>query len=101
MNEFSDIGDQRLAGAALQKSEEKFSKGFRFSPAAMFIDGIDTDCFLDINEAFERISGYRPEEVVGRTLSELGLFSRFACLGRSTKTCSGGGELLQTGKSKS
>jgi PAS domain S-box-containing protein len=40
----------------------------------MFIDGIDKVCLLDVNEAFERISGYRSEEVVGRALSELGLF---------------------------
>ena len=34
------------------------------------IDG-DTYCYLDVNEALERVSGYRRDEVVGRTIDEL------------------------------
>ena len=54
---------------ALRKSEEKFAKAFRDSPAAMLLAKIEGEGnrIIDANEAFERVTGYRREEVIGRT----------------------------------
>jgi two-component system, cell cycle sensor histidine kinase and response regulator CckA len=73
---FSDITDRKFMENALRKSEEKFSKAFRSSPAAMCIVDVDGDSrFLEINETFERVTGYQRDEIIGRTSNELGLYA--------------------------
>ena len=73
--QFSDITNRKQVEDALRKSEEKFSKAFRSSPAPMCIVDIDRNaCFMEVNEAFERITGYPHDEVIGRTSTELGLY---------------------------
>jgi PAS domain S-box-containing protein len=73
---FSDITDRKLIENALRKSEEKFSRAFRSSPAAMCIVDVDRNStFLEINETFERITGFRRDEIIGRTSTELGLYA--------------------------
>jgi len=73
--EFSDITNRRLMEDALRKSEEKFSKVFQSSPAPMCLVDIDKNaCFLEVNDAFERITGYRRNETIGHTSTELGLY---------------------------
>jgi two-component system cell cycle sensor histidine kinase/response regulator CckA len=79
---YSDITDskQGVAGGermedALRKSEEKFSKAFRSSPAAVTIADISEGRFIDVNEAFERVTGYRRDEAIGRTAHELEIWA--------------------------
>lgn len=72
---FSDITNSKQVEDALRKSEEKFSKAFRSSPAPMCILDIAGNArFLEVNEAFERVTGYTRTEVIGRTSTELGLY---------------------------
>jgi PAS domain S-box-containing protein len=72
---FPGIDEHKLMEDTNQRSEEKFSKAFRCSPASMCIVDIDNNyCLLDVNEAFEGATGYRREEVVGESAMELGLF---------------------------
>jgi PAS domain S-box-containing protein len=73
--QFSDITNRKQVEDALRKSQEKFSKAFLASPAPMCIVDIDGNArFLEVNEAFERITGYPRSEVIGRTSTELGLY---------------------------
>src|SRR5215467_3526919 len=73
--QFLDITDRKLMESALRKSEEKLSKVFRSSPAPMCIVDVDKNAaFLEVNDAFERITGYRRDELLGRTSTELGLY---------------------------
>jgi two-component system, cell cycle sensor histidine kinase and response regulator CckA len=83
---FADITHHKLTEDALRKSEEKFSKAFRSSPVPMAIVDVDKNsCFLDINESFERVTGFRRDEIIGRTSTELGLYSDLRDLQESRK----------------
>jgi PAS domain S-box-containing protein len=55
------------------KSDEKFYKAFRASPAAISIATMPDGRWLEINEALTKMTGYTSEEVIGRTSAELGL----------------------------
>lgn len=76
----SKAGDDRVIGSIRditerKQSEEKFATAFRSSPAAVTLTDLDDDNrLIDVNEAFERVTGYRRNEVIGRTTQELGLW---------------------------
>ncbi len=59
----------------IRKSEEKFSRAFLSSPIPMCIVNVDQNArFLELNTAFEDITGYRRDEVIGRTSTDLRLY---------------------------
>ncbi len=70
-----DITDRKRAEEALRISEEKFSKAFRSSPDFITISTLEDGRFVDVNESFLRSSGYSRQEVIGRTTSDLGIWS--------------------------
>ena len=65
---------RRKAEIERQKSEEKFSKAFRESPLAITIVKISDGCYVDINETFEVQTGWKRDEVIGRTPLEIDLW---------------------------
>jgi PAS domain S-box-containing protein len=65
---------RRKAEIERQKSEEKFSKAFRESPLAITIVKISDGCYVDINETFEVQTGWKRDEVVGRSPLEIDLW---------------------------
>jgi PAS domain S-box-containing protein len=69
-----DVTDQKRAESALRLSEEKFSKAFQCSPTIVSISTLQEWRFLDVNEAFERHSGYARDEIIGHTALELDLW---------------------------
>ena len=70
-----DVTEKLRAERALRESEEKFSKAFRASPDAISISDLSTGRFLDVNEGYEQLSGYKWAELIGRTSAELGIWS--------------------------
>jgi PAS domain S-box-containing protein len=68
-----DITGRKRMQDALRKSEEKFSTVFLSGPAmtALFKPEADGNRIIDVNEAFEEATGYRREEVIGRTSQEI------------------------------
>ena len=69
-----EIDERKRAEEALRKSEKKFSTLFHSSPVYIAFTALDDGCFLDVNGAFERITGYQRDEVLGRTPVEIGLW---------------------------
>jgi len=68
-----DITERKQGEEALKKSEEKFSKAFRESPLAVTVTSAKDHRYIDVNETFERITGWRRDEVIGRTPLDLGI----------------------------
>ena len=70
-----DITERKRTEVALKKSEEKLSKIFRTSPTLINLTSTKTHRYLEVNDAFERITGYSRDEVIGRTTMELGIWA--------------------------
>ena len=58
------------------RGEERFRKAFNANPEPISIATIAEGRYIDVNESFLRITGYRREEVIGRTSLELNFWER-------------------------
>ena len=65
---------RRKAETEQSKSEEKFAKAFRESPLAITIVRVKDDRYLDVNDTFEVQTGWKRDEVIGRTVLEIDLW---------------------------
>jgi PAS domain S-box-containing protein len=65
----------RQAEESRTLSEDKFTKVFRSSPIAFSITTVAEGRFIDVNEAFERRYGYSSEELLGRTVFDIGVWN--------------------------
>jgi PAS domain S-box-containing protein len=65
---------RRKAELELGKSEEKFSRVFRESPLAISIVKVSDGRYVEINETFELSTGWKRDEVIGRTPLEIDLW---------------------------
>ena len=72
---FRDITERQAAEAALKASQEKFAKAFHHSPDAITITERDSGCYIEVNEGFTRLTGYQPEEALGRNVNDLNLWT--------------------------
>ncbi len=72
---YKDVSKRMRAEAALKRSEETFSRVFKANPAAMVICHPDNGLMIDVNSAFEKMTGYPHEELIGRTALELKLWT--------------------------
>jgi PAS domain S-box-containing protein len=70
------IRRKERANEALRVSEKKFSRAFHATPDWVVLSKPESGEFLEVNEGFERISGYSREEVLGRTSLALGIWTR-------------------------
>jgi PAS domain S-box-containing protein len=66
-----DITDRKQMEATLRESEERFRKIFHSSPVAICITTLEEGRLLDANSAYWNITGYKPEESIGRNAEEL------------------------------
>ena len=65
---------RRKIETELIRSEEKFSKSFRQSPLAITILSATQGCYVDVNEAFEIMTGWKREDVIGKSPLEINLW---------------------------
>ncbi len=70
-----DITDQKANLEALKRSEEKFSRVFHAAPLGVFIATGDSHQLIEVNESFEKLTGYAHGELIGKTAAELGIIT--------------------------
>jgi PAS domain S-box-containing protein len=62
---------RRKTQTELRESEEKFSKAFQRSPLSFTLASLVDYRFVEVNETFERYTGWKRDEVIGRTPLEI------------------------------
>jgi PAS domain S-box-containing protein len=66
-----DITQRRQSENELRESEERFRKVFQSSPVAICISTLEEGRLLDANYAYWELTGYIPEQALGRNAKEL------------------------------
>ncbi|HEY2745043.1 MAG TPA: PAS domain S-box protein [Polyangia bacterium] len=69
-----DISERLHAQALLQRSEARFKQMFRSLPMAALLSRLSDRRFMDVNDAWLRLTGYSREESIGATSLELSLW---------------------------
>jgi len=57
-----------------QETQQKFEMAFRLNSSLMAISIEETGEYINVNDAFEKATGYSKEEAIGKTSKELNLF---------------------------
>lgn len=60
----------------LKKSNEKFTKAFMQSAVPMYITTLEEGKFIDVSNAFLKFTGFRRDEIIGRTSLEIGYITK-------------------------
>ena len=72
---FRDITERKRMEELLQLSEKKFSEAFLSSPDSMVISDPATGRIIDANKAIEKWSGYKRNELIGKTTLDINLWT--------------------------
>ncbi|UCG38582.1 MAG: PAS domain S-box protein, partial [bacterium] len=70
-----DITARRAAEQKLEQSEELFRTIFRTSPDAIAINRMRDGVYVRINDGFTAVTGYRVRDVLGKSTSQIGIWS--------------------------
>ena len=71
---FREVTERKRMQTAMRDSEAKFSAAFRSSPMALTIITLEGD-FAEANQAFCDLLGYRREQLIGRSVVDVGIVS--------------------------
>ena len=71
---FKDITERKQAEEELKNSEERLKILFDYAPDACYISDLKGN-FIDGNKAAERLTGYKKEELIGKSFLKLNLLS--------------------------
>ncbi len=70
----TEITDRKRAEVALRESEARFATAFNANPVIIVITTYPEGRYVDVNEAFLRVFGFRRDEVLGRRSRDLGIW---------------------------
>ena len=70
-----DISERKIAEQAINTSRELFAAAFQSGPLLMTISDMETGRYLEVNDNFQRLSGFTREELIGSTSIEIGWLS--------------------------
>ncbi len=71
---FNDISARKQAERQLRESEKRFEKIVEHSAQAITVTRLADGVYLNVNHAFEVLTGYQRDEVIGRTSVGLGIW---------------------------
>ena len=69
-----DLTEQKRVERAMRASEERFGKAFHASPIPTCITSLSDGLFIDVNEAYLKLTKWKYGEVVGHSVEELGIY---------------------------
>ena len=69
-----DVTEKKQQEKALRESQEILSKAFLASPDWVTISSQEDGRYIEVNEAYLRLTGHARDEVLGKTSQELGLW---------------------------
>jgi PAS domain S-box-containing protein len=69
-----DITKQKQVEIALWSMTEKFNKAFRSSADSITISTLEEGRYVEVNDSFVRLVGYKQQEIVGKTAFELDIW---------------------------
>ncbi|WP_341910547.1 PAS domain S-box protein [Polaromonas sp. YR568] len=90
----TDATAETQARLAARQSAELFSKAFDFSPISMTISRISDGTFLAANAAEDRFHGFAPEDLLGRTSVEMGIWPSEAARRQFVRDVQAAGRVL-------
>jgi len=70
-----DLTLRRQAEHALRESERRLATLFRSSPDMVGIVSLADGRYLDVNDGYGRVLGYARDELIGRTIHEMGIWA--------------------------
>jgi PAS domain S-box-containing protein len=65
-----DITERKRMEEQLRLSEDSFAKAFNASPVLMVISTLEEGNYIKINDAFCRVTGYKRDELIGKSALE-------------------------------
>jgi PAS domain S-box-containing protein len=71
---FSDETEKYIAQKKLKESEEKYRQAFQTSSDAININQRD-GAYVDVNEGFTNLTGYTPNDVIGKFSTEINIWA--------------------------
>lgn len=89
-----DVSAEMASRIELEKSRERFSKAFNFSPLGMTITRLSDGRFIEVNPANERVLGYTQADFAGKTTMEAGVWLNEADRQRYVQTLQRHGRLV-------
>jgi PAS domain S-box-containing protein len=72
----TDVTRREAAARALAEAEERFRLAFQTSPDAFVISRLHDGLFVEVNAGYRALTGFAPEEVIGRTALEIGFWEK-------------------------
>jgi PAS domain S-box-containing protein len=70
-----DITDRKSIAQALHDSEQKFATVYQMLPDALGITDLQTGLIIDANKAWLEITGWGPDECIGKRTKDLGVWA--------------------------
>ncbi len=69
-----DLRPRLESEQALRESEERFRKAFHTNPDSININRLEDGLYISVNEGFTKITGWTPEETIGKTSAEINIW---------------------------
>lgn len=69
-----DITEEKKVLESLSQSEEMFAKTFALSPYTIGISELVSGKYIDVNENFTKFTGYKKEEIIGKSALDINLY---------------------------
>jgi PAS domain S-box-containing protein len=71
---FTDVSEEIAKDAAVYSSQQKFEAVFNANADVIVVIHLEDGMLIDVNPAFERLSGFSKEEAVGKSILDLNIW---------------------------